>query len=75
MWVARVAISYEMGHLFWVMAHSRRCVDVTSYYNDGKDGHCTIRGGSSLPPGVGYRSLLPTGCDIQRCRTVNAGDH
>ena len=71
----QMVISHEMGHLFGVMAHSRRCVDVTSYYDDGKGGHCTIRGGASLPPDVEYRSVLPTACDIQRCRTVNAGAH
>jgi hypothetical protein len=27
----QMVISHEMGHLFGVMAHSRRCVDVTSY--------------------------------------------
>jgi hypothetical protein len=69
----QMVISHEMGHLFGVMAHSRRCVDVTSYYNDGKGGHCSIRGGGSLPAGVEYRSVLPTACDIQRCRAANAG--
>jgi hypothetical protein len=71
----QMVISHEMGHLFGVMAHSRRCVDVTSYYDDGKGGHCSIRGGASLPPGVEYRSGLPTACDIQRCRQANAGVH
>jgi hypothetical protein len=71
----QMVISHEMGHLFGVMAHSKRCVDVTSYYDDGKGGHCSIRGGASLPPGVEYRSVLPTACDIQRCRAANAAEH
>jgi hypothetical protein len=71
----QMVISHEMGHLFGVMAHSRRCVDVTSYYDDGKGGRCTIRDGASLSPGVEYRSVLPTACDIRRCRAVNAGAH
>jgi len=71
----QMVISHEMGHLFGVMAHSKRCVDVTSYYDDGKGGHCSIRGGASLPPGVEYRSVLPTACDIQRCLAANAAEH
>ena len=62
-----MVISHEMGHLFGVMAHSKRCVDVTSYYGDGRGARCSIRGGSVLAPGVEYRSTLPTACDIQRC--------
>jgi hypothetical protein len=68
----QMVISHEMGHLFGVMAHSRRCVDVTSYYDDGKGAQCSIRGGASRPPGVEYRATLPTACDIQRCLAVNA---
>lgn len=71
----QMVISHEMGHLFGVMAHSKRCVDVTSYYDDGKGGHCSIRGGTSLPPGIEYRSVLPTACYIQRCRAANGGQH
>jgi hypothetical protein len=68
----QMVISHEMGHLFGVMAHSRRCVDVTSYYDDGRGAQCTIRGGASRPPGVEYRATLPTACDIQRCQAANA---
>jgi hypothetical protein len=67
----QMLISHEMGHFFGVMAHSRRCVDVTSYYDNGKGESCLIRDGSARPPGVEYRSLLPTACDIQRCRAAN----
>jgi hypothetical protein len=69
----QMVISHEMGHFFGLMAHSRRCVDVTSYYDNGKGEQCLIRGGGKLPPGVEYRSVLPTACDIQRCRKVNGG--
>jgi len=68
----QMVISHEMGHLFGLMAHSKRCADVTSYYNNGKGESCSIRGGGKLQPGVEYRSLMPTACDIQRCRTANA---
>jgi hypothetical protein len=67
----QMVIAHEMGHLYGVMAHSRRCVDVTSYYTNGQGGTCNIRGGSPLQPGVEYRSVLPTACDIARCRAAN----
>jgi hypothetical protein len=67
----QMVIAHEMGHLYGVMAHSRRCVDVTSYYTNGQGGNCSIRGGSPLQPGVEYRSVLPTACDIARCRAAN----
>ncbi len=67
----QMVISHEMGHFFGLMAHSKRCVDVTSYYSNGKGEVCSIRGGAKLPPGVEYRALLPTACDIQRCRLAN----
>ena len=67
----QMVISHEMGHFLGVMSHSRRCVDVTSYYNDGKGQSCYIRGGGTLQTGIEYRYSLPTACDIQRCRLVN----
>lgn len=67
----QMVISHEMGHLFGVVAHSRRCVDVSAYYRNAQGEQCRIRGGETLPPGVEYRSLLPTACDIQRCRAAN----
>jgi hypothetical protein len=68
----QMVISHEMGHFFGLMAHSKRCVDVSSYYDNGKGEQCLIRGGGRLPSGVEYRSVLPTACDIQRCRILNS---
>jgi hypothetical protein len=67
----QMVISHEMGHLFGVVAHSKRCVDVSSYYRNSQGESCLIRHGGQLPPGVEYRASLPTACDIQRCRSVN----
>jgi hypothetical protein len=68
----QMAVSHEMGHFFGLMAHSRRCVDVMSYYDDGHGQTCTLRPGGSLRAAREYRALLPTACDIARCRAVNA---
>lgn len=68
----QMVISHEMGHLFGLMAHSRRCVDVTSYYNNGKGEKCLARDTSQLRTVPEYRSALPTACDIQRCLRANA---
>ncbi|MDZ7937059.1 MAG: hypothetical protein U5M53_01750 [Rhodoferax sp.] len=68
----QMVISHEMGHLFGVVAHSKRCVDVSSYYRNNRGESCFIRNGEQLPPGVEYRASLPTACDIQRCRAANA---
>jgi hypothetical protein len=70
----QMVISHEMGHFFGLMAHSRRCVDVTSYYTNSQGESCRIRDGRALPAGVEYRSTLPTACDIARCRAAN-GTH
>ncbi len=67
----QMLLSHEMGHFFGLMAHSRRCVDVTSYYTDGKGGSCHARDPSQLKSVAEYRSMLPTACDIQRCRIAN----
>ena len=67
----QMVISHEMGHLFGLMAHSRRCVDVMSYYTDGKGNRCTARSMSLLKSVTEYRSEMPTACDIERCRAVN----
>ena len=68
----QMVISHETGHFFGLMAHSSRCVDVMSYYTFGPAGEtCRTRDGrpyTSLPE---YRGLLPTACDIARCRAVN----
>lgn len=68
----QMVISHEMGHLFGLMAHSRRCVDVTSYYNNGKGETCFARDMTQLRTGIEYRSVLPTACDLQRCMRANA---
>lgn len=69
----QMVVSHEMGHFFGLMAHSRRCVDVMSYYDNGQGERCFTRDGA-MPAGRGdYRALLPTARDIARCRAVNAG--
>lgn len=67
----QMVISHEMGHFFGLLAHSRRCVDVLSYYHDGKGGRCLTREPAGVGPGVEYRHVLPTACDIERCRAAN----
>ncbi len=67
----QMAISHEMGHFFGLMAHSRRCVDVMSYYDNGQGDTCSTRDGGSYKAVPEYRALLPTACDIARCRAVN----
>ena len=68
----QMVISHEMGHFLGLMAHSRRCVDVMSYYDNGRGGVCSTRDGSSYKAVAEYRALLPTACDIARCRALNA---
>lgn len=69
----QMAVSHEMGHFFGLMAHSRRCIDVMSYYTNASGEACSTRDGGShhLGGGVDYRAVLPTACDIARCRAVN----
>jgi hypothetical protein len=67
----QMVLAHEMGHFYGMLAHSRRCVDVLSYYNDGKGGQCYSRDPSQLKLYPEYRSPLPTACDIQRCRILN----
>jgi len=67
----QMVISHEMGHFFGLMAHSRRCVDVLSYYNNGKGDKCYSRDSSQIGTVIEYRHTLPTACDIERCRIVN----
>lgn len=67
----QMVLSHEMGHFYGLMAHSRRCVDVLSYYHDGKGGQCFTRNPGLLKAFPEYRSSLPTACDIQRCRMLN----
>lgn len=68
----QMVISHEMGHLFGLMAHSRRCVDVLSYYHNGKGGKCVSREDIRHAGVVEYRHSLPTACDIARCRRANS---
>lgn len=67
----QMTVAHEMGHFLGLVAHSRRCVDVMSYYDDGKGGRCSLREPAALKAYVEYRSPLPTACDIQRCRAAN----
>jgi hypothetical protein len=67
----QMVLSHEMGHFYGLMAHSRRCVDVMSYYDDGKGQRCTLRDASAWGSVVEYRSMLPTACDLARCRALN----
>jgi hypothetical protein len=67
----QMVISHEMGHVFGLMAHSRRCVDVLSYYHNGKGEKCFSRDLSQMRTVTEYRHLLPTACDIARCRQAN----
>ncbi|WP_077037231.1 hypothetical protein [Pelomonas sp. KK5] len=71
----QMVVSHEMGHLLGLMAHSRRCVDVMSYYDDGKGHRCSARSMSLLKSVPEYRSELPTACDIQRCQAANGNAH
>lgn len=66
-----MTLAHEMGHFLGLLAHSRRCVDVMSYYHDGRGNHCSARELALLKSFVEYRSTLPTACDIQRCRAIN----
>lgn len=67
----QMVLSHEMGHFLGLMAHSRRCVDVLSYYQDASGAKCQTRDGQGIHSVAEYRSVLPTACDIQRCRIVN----
>lgn len=68
----QMVISHEMGHFFGLVAHSRRCVDVTSYYSNGQGEKCFVRDERLLRTVVEYRAVLPTACDIQRCMRANS---
>ena len=67
----QLVISHEMGHFFGLMAHSRRCVDVLSYYDNGKGDKCYSRDPTQIHSVKEYRYILPTACDIERCRKIN----
>ncbi len=70
----QMTLAHEMGHFLGLVAHSRHCVDVTSYYTDAGGNKCltgNAKGIRSVPGLVEYRSVLPTACDIARCRSAN----
>jgi hypothetical protein len=67
----QMVLAHELGHFYGLMAHSRRCIDVMSYYDDGQGGQCRTRDGGSYKAVAEYRALLPTACDLARCRIVN----
>ncbi len=67
----QMVISHEMGHHYGLMAHSRRCIDVLSYYDNGKGEKCTKRNPFDTGGVTEYRHNFPTTCDLARCRAVN----
>lgn len=67
----QMTISHEMGHFFGLMAHSRRCVDVLSYYHNERGEQCRSRAPMAAAGVVEYRHAFPTACDIERCRRIN----
>jgi len=67
----QMVIAHEMGHVYGLMAHSRRCVDVTSYYTNAQGEQCITASPTGRSGFAEYRHSLPTACDIQRCRVAN----
>jgi len=67
----QMTLSHEMGHFYGLVAHSKRCVDVLSYYKSNSGDLCTIRDRAEFSKVIEYRSALPTACDIERCKRVN----
>lgn len=70
----QTVLSHEMGHFYGLMAHSRRCIDVLSYYHNDQGEQCLSREPSQRRSGTEYRHFLPTACDIERCRRANGMD-
>jgi len=71
----QMTASHEIGHFQGLSAHSKRCVDVLSYYSVGGE-KCTTRNGGPMPSNFyEYRSSLPTSCDIERCRIANKSNN
>lgn len=75
----QMALAHELGHFYGLMAHSRRCADVMSYYTmerdpgdpKGRPGECRTRDGLPWKALPEYRATLPTACDIERCKALN----
>jgi len=70
----QMVVSHEIGHFQGLTSHSRRCVDVLSYYTNASGEKCSIRNNGVMPTNIEYRSQLPTACDIQRCRASNTNE-
>jgi hypothetical protein len=70
----QMVVSHEIGHFQGLTSHSRRCVDVLSYYTNASGEKCSIRNNGVMPTNIEYRSQLPTACDIQRCRASNGNE-
>jgi hypothetical protein len=71
----QMTLAHEIGHFLGLVAHSRRCVDVTSYYDNQRGHRCltaNVGGVVSVPGVLEYRHELPTACDIARCQRANA---
>jgi len=68
----QMVVSHEIGHFQGLLSHSRRCVDVLSYYTNDAGEKCSIRDNGVMPKNFEYRALLPTACDIQRCLASNS---
>lgn len=67
----QMVLSHELGHFLGMMAHSRRCVDVLSYYHNGHGEKCLTREPGGIAGKGEYRASLPTACDIARCQAIN----
>jgi len=68
----QMVLSHELGHFLGMRAHSRRCVDVMSYYTSPSGEKCWLRDPEEFGRYLEYRHSLPTACDIARCRALNA---
>ncbi len=67
----QMTLSHEIGHFYGLVAHSKRCVDVLSYYKDASGAECTVGSKEEFKRYIEYRSEFPTACDLQRCRRNN----
>jgi len=67
----QMTLSHEIGHFYGLTAHSKRCIDVLSYYKDASGAECTVGSKEEFKRYIEYRSEFPTACDLQRCRRNN----
>lgn len=71
-------IGHELGHFFGLIfglnfgliALSRHCADVMICCDNSRGETGRTRDGSAYQTVAEYRALLPTACDIERCRAV-----